>query len=154
MFVGDQQGRAEEAVNLYTSIFDNASVDQIERYGKGEGESEGTVKHARFSLKGQTFMAMDSGLEHAFTFTEATSFLVNCENQAEVDEYWERLSEGGEEGPCGWLKDKFGVSWQIVPTVLQEMLADEDAERAEAATRAMLKMKKIDIQTLEEEYAR
>lgn len=154
LFVGDQHGRAEEAVNLYTSLFDNARIDQIERYGKGEGEPEGTVKHARFSLNGQTFMAMDSGLDHEFTFTEATSLLVDCEDQAEVDAFWARLSEGGEEGPCGWLKDKFGVSWQIVPAALQEMLADEDAERAEAVTRAMLTMKKIDIQALEEAYAR
>ena len=153
LFVGEQQGKAEAAANFYSSLFENSGIATIQRYGPGHGEPEGTLMHGRFFLAGQDFMAMDSGQEHNFTFTEAISFLVSCENQEEVDELWQKLTEGGEEGPCGWLKDKYGVSWQIVPTALMEMLADEDAARAERVTEAMLKMKKIDIEGLQKAYA-
>jgi len=151
-FVGKQHGKAEEAVNTYVSLFDRSGIQALERYGAGEGEPEGTVKHARFTLHGQEFMAMESGLEHAWTFTEAVSLLVNCGSQAEVDELWEKLSTGGEEGPCGWLKDKYGVSWQIVPTILGTLLQDRDAEKASRVMKAMLQMKKIDIAGLRQAY--
>jgi predicted 3-demethylubiquinone-9 3-methyltransferase (glyoxalase superfamily) len=151
-FVGERHGKAEEAINLYTSLFNNSSIQAIQRYGAGGGEPEGTVMHARFSLNGQEFMAMDSGLEHLWTFTEAVSLFVNCKTQEEVDELWEKLTEGGEEGPCGWLKDRYGVSWQIVPTVLGELLGDKDAEKAQKVMQAMLQMKKIDITGLKEAY--
>lgn len=108
--------------------------------------------HATFSLDGQEFMAMDSGREHPFTFTEAISFLVDCKTQQEVDELWEKFTKDGEEGPCGWLKDKYGVSWQIVPAVLNELLNDPDPEKSQRVTKAMLQMKKIDIQGLKQAY--
>lgn len=152
LFVGEQQGKAEEAVNLYTSLIENSAIHGIERYGEGTQEPAGTVMHAAFSLGGQAFTAMDSSLEHNFTFTEATSFLVNCQTQAEVDELWDRFTAGGEPGQCGWLKDKFGVSWQIVPAALTEMLTDEDPEKAERVTHAMLQMSKIDIEALRQAY--
>ncbi len=152
MYAGEQHGKAEAAIDLYTSLFKNSSVSQVERYGKGQGELEGAVMHARFLLDGQAFMAMDGGRAHAFTFTEAISFYVACQDQAEVDYFWEKLSEGGEKGPCGWLKDRFGVSWQIVPTILIEMMNDPDAERARRVTQAMLKMTKIDIGLLRQAY--
>lgn len=152
LFVGDQHGKAEEAMNLYTSLFEKSSISGIERYGEGQEEPEGTVMQARFTLAGQEFMAMDSSLEHAFTFTEATSFLVNCKTQKEVDELWEKLTEGGEEQPCGWLKDKYGVSWQIIPTALTEMLSDPDPEKSERVTKAMLQMRKIEIEGLRKAY--
>ncbi len=154
MFVGIQNGKAEEAIHFYTSLFQNSSIDQIERYGKGQGEPEGAVMHARFTLNGQGFMAMDGGREHGFNFTPAISFFVHCENQAEVDYFWEKLSEGGEKGQCGWLTDRFGVSWQIVPTILGEMMNDPDAERARRVTQAMLQMTKIDIGLLRQAYER
>jgi predicted 3-demethylubiquinone-9 3-methyltransferase (glyoxalase superfamily) len=152
MFVGKQHGKAEEAARYYTSLFKNSSISQIERYGKGQAEPEGTVMHARFILDGQEFMAMDSSLEHQFTFTPAISFFVNCENQAEVDSFWEKLSAGGEKGQCGWLVDQFGVSWQVVPTVLGELISDPDPEKARRVTQAMLKMTKIDIGQLRLAY--
>jgi predicted 3-demethylubiquinone-9 3-methyltransferase (glyoxalase superfamily) len=152
LFVGDQHGNAEEAMNLYISLFENSTIGGIERYREGQEEVEGTVMHARFTLAGQEFMAMDSSLDHAFTFTEATSFLVNCKTQVEVDALWEKLTEGGEEQPCGWLKDKYGVSWQIVPTALTEMLSDPDPEKSERVTKAMLQMRKIEIEDLQKAY--
>jgi predicted 3-demethylubiquinone-9 3-methyltransferase (glyoxalase superfamily) len=152
LFVGEQHGKAEEAMNVYLSLFENSSLIKIERYSTGEGEPEGTVKHALFELDGQEFMAMDSNREHPFTFTPAISLLVNCETQEEVDELWEKLAFGGEKEQCGWLKDKYGVSWQIVPTRLGEMLGDPDPERSQRVMKAMLQMKKIDILTLQEAY--
>jgi predicted 3-demethylubiquinone-9 3-methyltransferase (glyoxalase superfamily) len=152
LFVGKQHGRAEEALRLYTSIFKNSDVVGILRYGAGETDPEGTVKHAQFRLNGEVFMAMDSALEHPFTFTEAISFFVNCETQKEVDHFWEKLSEGGEKSRCGWLKDKFGVSWQIVPTVLGKMMQDKDPQKAGRVMQAMLQMDKIDIKTLQQAY--
>ena len=148
MFVGEQYGKADEAMSFYISLFKNSSVTRIERYGAGEAEAEGTVKHARFALNGQQFMAMDSGREHPFTFTPAISFFVSCETQKEIDYFWEKLSAGGEKDRCGWLKDKFGVSWQIVPPVLGEFLNDEDEEKSERVMKAMLEMDKLDIKAL------
>jgi len=152
MFVGKQHGRAEEALRFYTSIFKNSDVTGILRHEAGEPKSEGTVKHAQFRLNGEVFMVMDSALEHPFTFTEALSFVVNCETQEEVDYFWEKLSAGGEKSRCGWLKDKFGVSWQVVPTVIGEMLQDQDARKTGRMMQALLQMDKIDIKTLTRAY--
>lgn len=149
MYVGDQ-GQAEEAIKLYTSLFADAHLNHIERFAEGEGGVVGTVKLASFTLHGQQFMAMDGGAGHMFTFTEANSFFVNCDTQAEVDELWQRFTEEGEESMCGWLKDKYGVSWQIIPAALMEMLGDEDPEKAKRVMDAMLQMQKIDVQKLEE----
>ena len=152
MFVGAQRGKAEEAMKFYISLFRDSDIISIERYGKGEQGPEGKIVHAVFSLDGQEFMAMDGAIELSFTFTEAISFFVNCKTQEEVDELWKKLTEGGEEGQCGWLKDKFGLSWQIVPTVLGEMLADKDPEKAQRVMKAMLQMKKLDIKGLKQAY--
>ncbi|CAG0974227.1 MAG: 3-demethylubiquinone-9 3-methyltransferase [Candidatus Methanoperedens nitroreducens] len=154
MFVGEQCGKAEAAINFYTSVFNNAKVGDIDRYGKGEEpDKEGTIKHAAFTLENQEFAAMDSALKHDFTFNEAISFMVECETQEEIDYYWEKLTaEGGQESVCGWLKDKFGVSWQVAPTVLEEMLRDHDKEKVERVTNAFLKMKKFDIGKLKKAY--
>lgn len=152
MFVQEQNGRAEEAMNFYASLFRNSGIDRVERYAAGEGGTEGAVKHGVFSLDGQKFIAMDGGTNHPFTFTEAQSFVVNCKTQEEVDEYWQKLSAGGRESQCGWLKDKFGLSWQITPTVLIEMLQDKDPEKAKRVMEAMLQMSKIDIPTLQRAY--
>jgi predicted 3-demethylubiquinone-9 3-methyltransferase (glyoxalase superfamily) len=135
--------QAEEAMNFYTSIFKNSKIGSISRYGEGGPGQPGSVMTATFELDGQEFMALNGG--PLFTFTEAISFFVNCETQAEVDELWTKLTEGGEESQCGWLKDKYGLSWQIVPTALGELLNDPDAEKAGRVMNAMLQMKKIDI---------
>ena len=137
---------AEEAMNFYTSIFKNSELLSVSRYGEGSPGQAGTVMTATFTLNGQTFMALNGGPH--FKFTEAISFFVNCETQEEVDELWENLSEGGEQGQCGWLKDKFGVSWQIVPTALGELLGDKDPEKSKRVMEAMLQMHKIDIEKL------
>lgn len=150
LFVGNQTGRAEEAVQYYTSLFPNSRVEEINHHSQGMGEVEGTVQHARFLLAGQTFIAMDSALDHRFTFTPAVSYMVLCENQEEVDFYWDHLTDGGEESMCGWLVDKFGVSWQVVPTALYTLLNDPDPEKAQRVTQAMLQMRKIDLRQLEE----
>ena len=146
--------KAEEAVNFYVSIFKNSKMGIITRYGEegagASGRPKGTVMTVTFQLDGQEFMALNGGPQ--FTFSPAISFLVNCETQEEVDELWEKLSEGGEKEQCGWLKDKYGVSWQIVPTVLGEMMQDKDAEKSERVMKAMLQMKKIDIRTLKLAY--
>jgi len=152
MFVGKQHGRAEEALQFYTSLFKNSDVTGILRYGPGEPGPEGTVKHAQFRLNGEVFMVIDSAGEHPFTFNEALSFVVNCETQEEVDYFWEKLSEGGEKSRCGWLKDKFGVSWQVVPTILDDLMRDEDAAKTGRVMQAMLQMDKIDIKTLKQAY--
>jgi predicted 3-demethylubiquinone-9 3-methyltransferase (glyoxalase superfamily) len=141
-------GKAEEAANFYASIFNNSRVVDITRYGEGSPAPKGTVMTARFLLEGQEFVALNGGPH--FTFSPAISFVVNCESQQEVDDLWEKLSASGEEGQCGWLKDKFGVSWQIVPTVLVTMLTSPDAARAQRAMTAMMQMKKIDISLLEQ----
>ena len=142
--------QAEEAMNFYTSIFKNSKISSVSRYGEGGPGQPGSVMTATFELDGQEFMALNGG--PLFTFTEAISFFVNCETQAEVDELWEKLTEGGEESQCGWLKDKFGLSWQIVPSVLGELLNDPDAEKAGRVMNAMLQMKKIDIAGLRAAY--
>jgi len=138
--------QAEEAMKFYTSIFKNSRIGSISRYGEEGPGTAGTVMTATFELDGQEFMALNGGPE--FKFTEAISFFVHCETQAEVDELWEKLSDGGEEQPCGWLKDKYGVSWQIVPNILGELLNGPDAESSARVMKAMLQMKKIDIPTL------
>jgi len=142
--------QAEEAMNFYTAIFKNSKIGSVSRYGEGGPGQPGSVMTATFELDGQEFMALNGG--PLFTFTEAISFFVNCETQAEVDELWAKLTEGGEESQCGWLKDKFGLSWQIVPSVLGELLNDPDAEKAGRVMNAMLQMKKIDIAGLRSAY--
>lgn len=139
--------RAEEAASFYTSIFKNSRILEVARYGKAGPRPEGMVMTVSFELDGQQFVALNGGPE--FTFDEAISFQVSCENQQEVDEFWSRLSDGGEEGPCGWLKDSFGVSWQIVPKRLIELVTDPDPEKSQRAMSAMLGMKKIDIAAVE-----
>jgi len=138
--------QAEEAVNLYISIFKNSKILDISRYGDAGPKPKGTVMTISFELEGQEFMALNGGPE--FHFTEAISLFVNCETQAEVDELWEKLSESGEKGPCGWLKDKYGLSWQIVPVILGKLISDPDLLRSQRVVQAMLQMSKIDIDRL------
>lgn len=152
MFTKDKAGKAKEAIENYTSIFPDSKVEMTAVYEKGQGDTEGFVKHARFTLAGQHFIAMDSSGPHEFVFNEAISFIVNCDTQEEIDMYWEKLSAVPESEQCGWLKDKYGVSWQIVPTAMNEMLASEDKEKAARVIQAFLKMKKFDIKKLEEAY--
>ena len=137
----------EEAAKFYTSVFPNSKIVEITRYGSAGPRPEGTVMTVSFELDGQPFVALNGGPD--FKFNEAVSFQVDCKTQEEVDSYWEQLSDGGEEGPCGWLKDRFGLSWQIVPTVLTELISDPDQEKAQRVMAAMLEMKKIDIGELE-----
>jgi predicted 3-demethylubiquinone-9 3-methyltransferase (glyoxalase superfamily) len=139
--------RGEEAANFYTSVFPNSRITEVTRYGSAGPRPEGMVMTVAFELDGQPFLALNGGPD--FTFDEAISFEVPCETQEEVDRYWATLSEGGEEGPCGWLKDRFGLSWQIVPTVLNDLVADPDPERAQRAIKAMLGMKKLDVAELQ-----
>jgi predicted 3-demethylubiquinone-9 3-methyltransferase (glyoxalase superfamily) len=139
--------KGEDAARFYTGIFPNSRITDVARYGAAGPRPEGEVMTAAFELDGQPFVALNGGPE--FTFSEAISFQVSCQDQEEVDRYWDALSEGGEEGPCGWLKDKFGVSWQIVPEALPRLLGDPDPERAQRAMAAMLQMKKIEISELE-----
>jgi len=141
----------EDAANFYTSVFPNSKILDIGRYGSAGPRPEGTVMTVSFELDGQEFLALNGGPD--FTFSEAISFQVFRKDQEEVDAYWSKLSAGGEEGPCGWLKDKFGLSWQIVPTVLPQLLGDPDSEKAQRVMAAMLKMKKIEIAELEEAAA-
>jgi len=141
---------AEEATNFYVSVFKNSEVQSMSRYGEGGPMPEGTVLVTNFSLDGQEFMALNGGPH--FKFTEATSFIIDCTSQDEVDYYWDRLSEGGEPSQCGWLKDKFGLSWQVVPRILGELLQDKDPEKAGRVMQAMLQMTKIDIAKLKEAY--
>jgi predicted 3-demethylubiquinone-9 3-methyltransferase (glyoxalase superfamily) len=142
--------QAEEAVNLYVSIFRNSKIVSMNRYGEGGPAPAGSVMSATFLLEGQEFYALNGGPH--FTFSDGISLFVSCVTQAEVDELWEKLSEGGEKGPCGWLKDKFGVSWQIIPTALGELLGDKDPRKAQNVMQAMLQMTKIDIETLKRAY--
>ena len=142
---------AEEAATLYTSLFPSSRIVDVARYGAAGPGPEGTVMTVRFELDGQRFVALNGGPAHPFT--EAVSFVVDCTTQDEVDRYWSALSEGGKEGPCGWLKDRFGLSWQIVPSRLPELLTDPDRARSQRVMQAMLQMKKIDIAALEEAAA-
>lgn len=146
--------QAEEAANFYTSIFKNSKIGSIARYGEEgaevSGQPKGTVMTVEFELEGQKFVALNGGPH--FTFSPAISFVVNCETQEEVDELWEKLSEGGETQRCSWLKDKYGVSWQIIPTDLGRMLQDKDAGKSKRVMNALLQMDKIDIQALKQAY--
>ena len=152
MFTGEQQGRAEEAIKFYTAIFKNSSIDYIVKYEEGE-PAPGIVKHAAFKLEGQQFIAMDSPIEHPFGFTPATSFVVRCKTQNEVDEMWDKLQkDGGSPSQCGWLTDKFGVSWQVVPANLEHMVTDKDKAKREKVLAAIMKMHKLEIAELEKAY--
>jgi predicted 3-demethylubiquinone-9 3-methyltransferase (glyoxalase superfamily) len=146
------ENQAEEAANFYASIFKNSSVGSITRYddasAKAAGRPEGSAMTVEFQLEGQNFVALNGGPH--FKFTEAVSFVVNCENQEEVDYFWEKLSEGGAESQCGWLKDKYGLSWQVVPTILPELLKQKDPAKAKRVMEAMLQMKKIDTKALKQ----
>ena len=150
MFTGADFGKAEEAINFYTSLFSNSNIAQISRYAAGEGDKEGAVKYAEFSVNGYQFIGMESSFDHKFAFTEATSFMVSCETQEEIDFFWDKLSADKASEQCGWLKDKYGVSWQIVPAVLDKLLGDPDPAKAQRVMKAMLQMKKLDIKGLEE----
>jgi predicted 3-demethylubiquinone-9 3-methyltransferase (glyoxalase superfamily) len=134
---------AEEAAGFYVSVFENSRIVNVARYPEGAPGEAGTVMTVEFELNGQRFVAINGGPR--FTFSEAVSFQISCETQEEVDFYWERLSEGGEEGPCGWLKDRYGLSWQVVPTGMEEVFSDPDPQRAQRAMQAMLAMGKLDI---------
>ena len=146
--------QAEAAANAYVAIFRNSRIVRLSRYGKEgheiHGRKAGSVMTVEFEIEGQRFVALNGGPH--FKFNEAVSFQVHCETQAEVDYYWDKLTEHGDAGPCGWLKDRYGVSWQIVPTVLPDMLMDPDPERTGRVTRAFLQMKKFDIEDLERAY--
>lgn len=145
-------GKAEEAMNFYVSIFKNSRVLSVTRYGAAGPGPKGTVMSATFQLEGQQFYTLNGGPQ--FKFTPAISLFVNCETQQEVDELWKNLSAGGREDQCGWLQDRYGLSWQIIPTVLGKMLGDKDAEKAKRVMEAMLRMVKIDIKRLQEAYDR
>ena len=140
-------GQAEQAAQHYTAIFPNSEIGEITRYGPDTPGEEGAVMTVEFRLDGQPYTGLNGGPQ--FTFSEVISFQIMCADQEEVDRYWSRLSEGGEEGPCGWLKDRFGVSWQVIPTRLYELLSDPDTARAQRAMQAMLGMKRIDIAEME-----
>ncbi len=143
--------QAEEAINFYVSLFPNSQIMDISRYGQGATLPEGTAFVIRAELNGQQVMALNGGPQE-FGFNEAISLFVNCENQAEVDRLWEKFSEGGEPGPCGWIKDKYGLSWQIVPTALGELMGDSDPEKAGRVMQAMLQMGKLDVAALQRAY--
>lgn len=153
MFTDKQWGKAEDAINFYASVFRDSEVGDILRYRKSEEPDRvRTIKHASFRLEGVEFAAMDSARVHDFAINEAISFVVHCETQNEIDYYWERLSADPQTEQCGWLKDRYGVSWQIVPTILEQMLRDQDEEKVARVTRAFLEMKKFDIEALVRAY--
>lgn len=155
LFVGKVSGRAEEAFSFYMSVFRNSRMGIVARYGKGrEPDREGTVMYGDFMIENQWFAAMDSAYNHDFSFNEAISFMVNCSTQEEIDYYWERLSAVPEAEQCGWLKDRYGLSWQIVPAVMNEMMKNGSREQIDRLTQAFLPMKKIDIEKLKEAYRR
>jgi predicted 3-demethylubiquinone-9 3-methyltransferase (glyoxalase superfamily) len=143
--------QAEEAAKFYTGVFKDSKISTIARYGSAGPQPAGTVMMVDFELDGQQFTALNGGPAD-FKFNEALSFIVNCASQDEVDYFWQKLGEGGEEGDCGWLKDKYGVSWQIIPTAMNEMISDPDPEKSRRAMQAMLQMEKIDIATMERAY--
>jgi predicted 3-demethylubiquinone-9 3-methyltransferase (glyoxalase superfamily) len=144
-------GKAEEAMNFYTSIFKNSKIGSVNRWGDTGPGTKGSVMSSTFQLDGQDFMALNGGPQ--FTFSPAISFFVNCETQEEVDELWEKLSVGGEKQRCGWLKDKYGVSWQIIPSALGKLLHDKDPEKSKNVMKAMLQMDKIDVKGLKQAHA-
>jgi predicted 3-demethylubiquinone-9 3-methyltransferase (glyoxalase superfamily) len=153
MFVGEQCGKAEDAINFYRSVFHNAKVGHVLRDGKDEKpDKEGTIKHAGILLGGQSFAVMDSAHAHNFNFNEAISFVVYCNTQEEIDYFWSKLSADPKAEQCGWLKDKVGLSWQVVPTVMDQMLQDGNEKKLARVTQAFLKMKKFDIAKLKEAY--
>jgi predicted 3-demethylubiquinone-9 3-methyltransferase (glyoxalase superfamily) len=153
MFVGKNCGKVEEAINFYTSVFKGSKVGQMFRYGANqEPDKEGTILFADFMLENQWFAAMDSAREHDFTFNEAISFIVNCDTQEEIDYYWEKLSAVPEAEQCGWLKDRYGLSWQIVPTALDEMMRSGSPEQIARITQAFLKTKKFEVSALKSAY--
>ncbi len=153
LYVGRVAGRAKEAMELYTSLFKDSKIETMVHYEKGEPDKEENLKFASFKLAGQDFIAMDSSLDHQFTFTEGVSLFVRCKDQGEVDYYWDKLTaEGGEESRCGWLKDKYGVSWQIIPDVLGRVMSDSDTDKAGKVMHAMMQMKKIVVADLEKAY--
>ena len=143
-------GKAEEAAKFYTSIFKNSKIGRISRYGEAGPGPKGAAMSATFELDGQEFIALNGGPQ--FTFSPAISFFVNCETQEEVDEIWEKLCEGGKKNRCGWLQDKFGVSWQVIPTALGKLMSDPDPEKSGRVMKAMLQMEKIDIRGLQQAY--
>ncbi len=148
MFARSMAGKAEQAIQFYTSVFQGSSVKLIARYSASDHDVEGTIKHAQFRLGAKVFMAMDSSMPHQFGFNEAVSFVVNCDTQDEIDYYWERLSAVPEAERCGWLKDQFGVSWQIVPTILGKLMSDPS--RSERVIKAFMQMKKFDVEKLKQ----
>ena len=154
MFVGANNGRADEAIKQYTSIFPKSKTLFISRYAKGDPDKEGNINHGRFRLCGQEFGIMESSGPHEFTFNSATSFVVDCKTQKEVDYFWNKLTAGGAEVQCGWLSDKFGVAWQIVPEILEKLLASKNKEKSEKVMAAMLKMVKIDIAGLKKAFGK
>ena len=147
LFTGKQYGQVSAAIDHYSAVFKNATVDGILRYGANEApDKEGNVKHAQINLLGQKFMLMESAAAHAFTFTEGVSLTIHCETQDEIDYYWEKLTEKGEESMCGWLKDRFGVSWQIIPTILNKIMSDP--AKAGKAAQAFMAMRKLNIEQI------
>lgn len=148
MFTAENFGKLDEALEYYKSVFKNSSVEGIARYEKGENDVEGKIKHTSFVIEGQPFRAMESSYEHGFTFNEAVSFIINCKDQAEIDYYWEKLSAVTESEQCGWLKDRYGLSWQVVPEMMNQMMEKGTPEQIKKLTEAFLKMKKFDIETL------
>ncbi|MDF2615200.1 MAG: hypothetical protein K0S71_2986 [Clostridia bacterium] len=155
MFVGEQCGKAEEAIGFYASVFKDSQIGDIFRYGEdAEPNKHGTVQHAAFTLENQDFAAMDSAYDHNFTFNEAISFIVNCDTQEEIDYYWDKLSAVPEAEQCGWLKDKYGFSWQITPIIMNEMMLSKDTKKLLQVTEAFLKMKKFNIAELKKAYER
>ncbi len=153
MFVGKQCGKAEEAITFYASVFHDSQIGDILRYGENEEpDKKGTIKHTAFILEGLDFAAMDSARLHDFSFNEAISFIVHCKNQKEIDYYWDKLSADPKAEQCGWLKDIYGFSWQIVPTIMDKMLNDKDEKKIARVTEAFLKMKKFDIAKLKKAY--
>ena len=152
-FVGSVTGKAEEAINFWTSIFPDAKINGLMRYEKGEEpDKEGTIKFGSFTLFNQEFAAMDSAREHTFGFSEAISFIIKCDTQKEIDYYWEKLSAVPEAEVCGWLKDKFGFSWQVTPSMMDEMLSGNDRQRIDRVTQTFLVMKKMDLAKLKDAY--
>lgn len=146
--------QAEQAANFYVSVFKHGKIGNIARYTtegfEYHGKPEGSVMTVEFELEGQKYVALNGGPQ--FTFNESISIVVNCESQGEIDHFWDKLSAGGEEGPCGWLKDKFGISWQVAPTILPEMLIDPNPQKVQRVTKAFLQMKKFDIEALKRAY--